>query len=65
VPIRHYICRGLSTNQPFYAKQTQFPKSQMNVSIFIQKDYENKRNWTLGESKPNQTQTNPISKKPK
>ncbi len=21
-----YICRGLSTNQPFYAKQTQFPK---------------------------------------
>ena len=26
VPIRHYICRGPSTNQPFYAKQTQFPK---------------------------------------
>ncbi len=28
VPIRHYNCRGLSTNQPFYAKQTQFPKVQ-------------------------------------
>ena len=23
-----YICRGLSTNQLFYAKQTQFPKGQ-------------------------------------
>ena len=52
---------------PFYAKQTQFPKSQMNVSILLQTAYENKRNWTLGQSKPNlvrrrriQTQSNPI-----
>ncbi len=42
---------------PFYAKQTQFPKSQMNVSIFLQMDYENISDWTIGESKPN---SNPI-----
>jgi len=29
----------------------------MNVSIFIQIAYENKRNWTLGQNKPN---SNPI-----
>jgi len=29
----------------------------MNVSIFSKMDYENKRNWTLGQSKPN---SNPI-----
>ncbi len=34
-----------------------FRKSQMNVNAFLQKDYENKRNWTIGESKPN---SNPI-----
>ncbi len=36
VPIRHlYICRGSSTNQPFYAKQTQFPKkSNERKSLF-------------------------------
>jgi hypothetical protein len=34
-----------------------FRKSQMNVSIFLQMAYENKSNWTLGESKPN---SNPI-----
>jgi len=34
-----------------------FRKSQMNVSIFSTKDYENKSNWTIGQSKPN---SNPI-----
>ncbi len=29
----------------------------MNVSIFLQMDYENKRNWTIGQNKPN---SNPI-----
>ena len=32
-------------------------KSQMNVSIYLQTAYENKSNWTIGESKPN---SNPI-----
>jgi len=69
---RHFIRRGgfssLFTNlpstsvenplqiNPFYAKQTQFPKSQMNVNLYNTTDYENKRNWTLGENKPNQSQ---------
>ncbi len=34
-----------------------FRKSQMNVSIFSQKEYENLSDWTIGESKPN---SNPI-----
>ncbi len=29
----------------------------MNVNAFSQKDYENKTNWTIGQSKPN---SNPI-----
>jgi hypothetical protein len=37
-----------------------FQKSQMNVSIFLQMAYENKRDWTLGENKPN---SNPIKPK--
>ena len=32
-------------------------KSQMNVSIYLQTAYENKRDWTIGQSKPN---SNPI-----
>jgi hypothetical protein len=32
----------------------------MNVSAFLQKDYENKSNWTIGENKPN---SNPIKPK--
>jgi len=34
-----------------------FQKSQMNVKSYNTTDYENKSNWTLGESKPN---SNPI-----
>ena len=41
----------------------------MNVSANIRKDYEKISNSTLGENKPNskpiQTQTNPISQSPK
>ncbi len=32
----------------------------MNVSIYSQMTYENKRNRTLGQNKPNQTQFKPI-----
>ena len=31
--------------------------AQMNVSSITTKDYENKQNWTLGENKPNQSQS--------
>jgi len=59
--VKHDFIGPLDRNQrktyevltAFYAKQTQFAKSQMNVSIFSQKAYENKSNWTLGENKPN------------
>ena len=40
-----------------------FQKSQMNINLFITMDYENKRNWTLGENEPNQTQLKPIKAK--
>ena len=40
----------------FMQNKANFRKTQMNVSSFITKDYENKSNWTLGENKPNQTQ---------
>jgi hypothetical protein len=46
-----------------------FQKSQMNVKPYITRDYGNKSNWTLGESKPNskpiQTQSNPIAERVK
>ncbi|MHC4485607.1 MAG: hypothetical protein ACYS4T_10400 [Planctomycetota bacterium] len=50
---------------PFYAKQSQFPKSQMNVSLYNTMEYENKSDWTPGENKPNskpiQSQSKPIA----
>jgi len=30
-----------------------FQKSQMNVKSYNTRDYENKSNWTIGQSKPN------------
>jgi len=52
-----YICREPSTNQPLFTQnKPNFQKPKMNVSIFLQRAYENKSNCTLGENKPNQTQ---------
>ena len=34
-----------------------FQDAQMNVNAFLQKEYENKYDWTLGQNKPN---SNPI-----
>ncbi len=34
-----------------------FQKSQMNVKFCKQMDYENKRDWTIGQNKPKQTQS--------
>jgi hypothetical protein len=34
-----------------------FRKSQMNVNTYNTTEYENKRNWTIGQNKPN---SNPI-----
>ncbi|MHC4462111.1 MAG: hypothetical protein ACYS30_11885 [Planctomycetota bacterium] len=41
---------------PFMQNKPNFLESQMNVTVDITVDYENKHNWTLGENKPNQTQ---------
>jgi len=48
-----------------YAKQTQFPKSQMNVNPYNTTDYENKSNWTLGQNKPNSNPNKPNLKRVK
>jgi len=39
-----------------------FQKSQMNVNTYNTTEYENKRNWTLGQNKPN---SNPIAERVK
>jgi len=59
-----YICREISTNQPFLCKTNPISNPilsavgglQMNVISLVTKAYENKSNWTLGENKP---KTNP------
>ncbi len=43
----------------FMQNKPNFRKSQMNVKSYNTTDYENKSNWTLGESKPN---SNPITR---
>jgi len=59
-----HLSRTLYKSALFMQNEPNFQKSQMNVSIFSQKAYENKSNWTLGENEPNtnpiRTQTNPI-----
>ena len=37
----------------------------MNVNIYVTKDYENKSDWTLGESKPNSNPNKPNLRKAK
>ncbi len=41
----------------FMQNKPNFQKSQMNANLYNTTDYERKRDWTLGENKPN---TNPI-----
>jgi hypothetical protein len=59
-PSALYICREPSTNQLFLCKTNPILSAvgglQMNISFIITMAYENKRNWTLSENKPNQTQ---------
>jgi len=42
-----------------------FPKSQMNVSMYNTMDYENISDWTLGENKPNSNPIKPNLKRAK
>ncbi len=50
---------------PFYAKQTQFPKKSNEHKYISQKDYENKSDWTFGQNKPNSKPIKPNFKKAK
>jgi len=42
---------------PFFAKRTQFPKSQMDSSYYITREYEHMDTWSNGKNEP---KTNPI-----
>ncbi len=42
-----------------------FQKSQMNLNLYNTTDYEIKRNWTLGENKPNSNPIKPNLRKAK
>jgi len=61
-----YICRESSTNQLlFMQNKPNFQKSQMNVNPYNTRDYERKRDWTLGENKPNSNPIKPNLRKAK
>jgi hypothetical protein len=57
VPIRHYNCRGLSTNQPFLCKTNPILSAvgglQMNVNIYDTKAYNNETAFRRRKNKPN------------
>ncbi len=42
-----------------------FQKSQMNLNLYNTTDYERKRDWTLGENKPNSNPIKPNLRKAK
>ncbi len=42
-----------------------FQKSQMNVNVYKITDYENKSDWTIGQSKPNSNPIKPNLKRAK
>jgi len=56
-----YICRGFSTNRPFYAKQTQFPGCQNERKLTnnngLWKYCQLDTWWKQTQFKPNQTQS--------
>ncbi len=49
----------------FYAKQSQFQKKSNDVNPYNTTDYERKRDWTLGENKPNSNPNKPNLQKAK
>gem|GEM_PF-5878408 len=62
VPIRHYICRESSTNQPLFMQNKPNVKyAKMNISPFMTIKYVNLDTWLSGKKqtqfKPKQTQS--------
>jgi len=45
--------------KPFFAKRTQFPKSQVNVNTVITTNYEQMDTWSIGKNEPKRTQNEP------
>jgi len=68
---RHlYICRESSTNHLLFMQNKPNVKyAQININSYMKSKYEKLDTWLSGKNKPNsnpiQTQSNPISKKPK
>jgi len=64
-----HLSRTLYKSALFMQNKPNLPDAQMNVNSLVIMDYKNKRNWTLSQNKPNQTQfkanSKPISKIPK
>ena len=60
-----HLSRTLYKSALFMQNKPNFRKSQMNVSILLQTAYENKRNWTIGQSKPNSNPIKPNLRKAK
>ena len=60
-----HLSRILYKSAPFYAKQTQFPKSQMNLNFYLTTYYKNISDWTIGENKPNSNPIKPNLRKAK
>jgi len=59
------LSRILYKSPLFMQNKPNFQDTQMNVSIYLQKAYENKRDWTLGENKPNSNPIKPNCRKGK
>jgi len=66
LPITNYHCASGTTStlvesalqiSPFLTNKANFPKSQMNVSDFIKRDYEQMDTWSSGKNKAN---SNPM-----
>ena len=61
VPIRHYICRESSTNQPLFMQnkpktnpnKANFKKAKMNVNLTLTKDYRKKDDFSVRINKAN------------
>ena len=53
------LLSSVLTNKP------NFRKSQMNANLYNTTDYERKRDWTLGENKPNSNPIKPNLKRAK
>ncbi len=57
--------KNLRSFTTFMQNKPNFQKSQMNVNLCLKKNYENKRDWTIGQSKPNSKPIKPNLPKAK